>query len=182
MTHEEQAGQPTEVEYEDGHFRSPPPRLSSTQPVVLSPELKEKVLVALRKDSVPVPLAGASSTRHPPSIGLTEALSLISDRLMAMDAKLDNVATINALTNTKDELMAHFEDQIQKLQTQITALAAENDVLKKSFGLESKLLTATYVSFKRFTFSGFGSESPANRAAKITEALRSRNRYKFRSC
>ena len=93
MTHEEQAGQPTEVEYEDGHFRSPPPRLSSTQPVVLSPELKEKVLVALRKDSVPVLSAGASSTVHPPSIGLTEALSLISDRLMAMDAKLDNVAS-----------------------------------------------------------------------------------------
>ena len=163
---------------------SPVTNKSSRTTVSLSPDIREKVLTAMQKDRLtpfPFGVSGVSTTPTTSnSLGLTEALNLITAKLTSLDTKMSNVATVDQINSLKTDFVK-FEQHIQELKIQFEQLDKENTELKaRVTQLEKKIQSLSLgqtpskfpdVAFRRISFIGLPVQEELARVKFITEWL-----------
>ena len=137
----------------------------------VSPELREKVKLALQKDTLPAfPGSSASASSSPP-FGVSEAFQLVAGKLDSLDAKMSALVTADQLVAVKSDIVAQFEKHVAELRVAFAKLEQENQDLrarvdeleKRLNSLKSSSSTGPDVAFKRLSFIGLPLSEPEAR-------------------
>ena len=148
-------------------------RLNTT---IVSPDVKEKIRLALEKDRIPSLPGGDLTSSSPTSFGVSEAFSLVASKLDSIDSKLGNMVTSEQLLAVKSDILREFEKKIAEIRVAFENLERENVVLRgrvdelekriQSLASGNSLSSGISISdaaFRRISFIGFPLEDEAGR-------------------
>ena len=139
----------------------------------LSPDLREKIRIAMQKDTLPA-FPGASQGLSSGSDS-NNAFTVIVNELQQINSKLSNVVTLDQLNAVKPDMVREFEKTVKHLSDQFAKLDADNKELRKRVDvLEAQLKTVSMSpdpAFKRINFIGFPLANELGRVKFVTKWL-----------
>ena len=102
-------------------------RLNTT---IVSPDVKEKIRLALEKDRIPSLPGGTSTSSSSISFGVSEAFSLVASKLDSIGSKLGSMVTSEQLLAVKSDILHDFEKKIAEIRVAFENLERENVELR----------------------------------------------------
>ena len=104
-----------------------------------------------RSTPFPFGVSGGSTTSS--SLGMTEALNLITDKLSSLETKMSNVASVDQMSSLKTDLLLEFEKHIKELKKPFEQLEKQNTELKSRVTQpEKKIHSVSYAGVLRRQF------------------------------